>query len=243
MITSMDSNTLQTWQNKIRQAIQRVNKDYCQNPWIFMTEGDVQCALYSELAKSFVKARKTKVRNGQGKLLYENKYDVLTIPIHAELSFDHRRGSGYVDLSLFDPIDVEVWIKSTKFDRTDCKYPVWDFNWKPSEAIGIEIKFNRWRTKKDAYSNETKRERKTSVWLNYRKSLVTDLKKLKDYKRGWLVFVDQNNLFDSRNDWRDFVEDIIRDSNSGWAKKTLNAYYLAPKFKTALSFKPPDDSY
>lgn len=239
----MDTDTLKTWQNKIRAAIQRVHKAYCKNPWIFMTEGDVQCTLYSELAKSFIKARKTKVRDGPGKLLYENEYHVLTKPIHAELSFDHRRGSGYVDLSLFDPIDVDVWIKSTKFDRTDCKYPVWDWDWKPSEAIGIEIKFNRWRTKKDVYSNETKRERKTSIWLNYRKSLVKDLKKLKDYKRGWLVFVDQNNLFDSRKAWRDFVEEVIRESNYGWAKKTLNAYYLAPKFKTALSFKPPYDSY
>lgn len=240
----MDSNTLGGWQWKIRRCIQQVHKAYCQNPWIFMTEGDVQCALYSEFAKNFVKARKTKVRDGQGKLLYENEYHVLTKPIHAELSYYRpRKGSGYVDLSIFDPPDVQFWVKDGKFDRTECKLPVWNWHWEPSEAIGIEIKFNRWILKTDAYSHETGRERKTKRWRDYRKSLVKDLKKLQQYKRGWLVFVDHHTLFDSKDAWRNFVDEIIRTSNYGWAKKTLNAYYLAPGFDKAIPFKAHDESY
>lgn len=166
-----------------------------------------------------------------------------TKPIHAELSSSRRKATEYVDLCLINPSKVEFWIKKTKFSRENKEMPVWDWNWNPKDSIGIEIKFNRWILKTEAYSHDTKRERITKKWKDYRDRLVSDIKKLKRYKRGWLIFVDQHSLIRKRKEWREFINKVIRDSNYGYSKKTLNAYYLCPKLKKALSYKSPSASF
>ena len=72
---------------------------------------------------------------------------------------------------------------------------------------------------------------------------MRDLRRLKKYKRGWLIFVDQNSLFPSYAKWRDFIDELIREANYGYAKKTLNAYYLCPKREKALSYKSYYNSF
>lgn len=73
-------------QGKIRQAIQRLHERYHKNPWIFMTEADIQCALYSELFKSNSKSRKSIIRDNNEKKIKDWEYQILTRPIHAEFS-------------------------------------------------------------------------------------------------------------------------------------------------------------
>lgn len=138
---------------------------------------------------------------------------------------------------------MEFWIKKSKFSRENKEMPVWNWNWKPEDSIGVEIKFNRWILKIGAYSHNTKRSRVTKKWKDYRYRLVKDIKKLKRYKRGWLIFVDQHSLISGYEKWREFMEEVIRDSNYGYDKKTLNAYYLCPKSKRALSYKSPNNSF
>ena len=227
----------------IRLAIQRLHKKYYRNPWIFMTEADVQCAFYSELIKYASKARKATVRDVNEKKVRDWEYQILTRPLHAELSSSRRKATEYVDLCLITPSEVEFLIKKTKFNRANKEMPLWDWNWSPDDSIGIEIKFNRWIIKTKAYSHNTKRERVTANWNNYRNRLVEDIKKLKRYKRGWLIFVDQHSLIESYKEWREFIDGVIRESNYGYAKKTLNAYYLCPKSGRALSYKSPSASF
>lgn len=228
---------------KVRLAIQRLHKKYHKHPWIFMSEADVQCNLYSELLKCSVKPRKTIVKDCNDKKTWDGQYQLLTRPLHAELSSSRRNSTEFVDLCLIDPTKTTFWIKKSKFNRWSKDIPVWSWEWRPKDAIGIEIKFNPWIIKKQAFSHDTKRERVTQNWKDYRWRLVRDFKKLKRYKRGWLIFVDQHSLINSRKEWRDFVDDVIRDSNYGYAKKTLNAYYLCPKIKTAFSYKSPGNSF
>src|SRR3989304_2558292 len=85
------------------------------------------------------------------------------------------------------------------------------------------------------YSRKTGRKKTTDIWETYKQSLIRDIKKLKRYKRGWLVLVDHHSLIATYREWRTFVDEIIRKSNYGYAKRTLNAYYLCPKLKRALS--------
>lgn len=228
---------------KIRHAIQRLHKKYHRNPWVFMTEADIQCAVYHELIKSASKARKTRIKDINEKRVKDWQYQLLTNTIHAELSSSRRKATEYVDLCLIIPSKVIFWIKKTKFSRENKEMPVWDWDWDPKNSIGIEIKFNRWILKTSAYSHDTKRERITENWKGFRWYLLNDIKKLKRYKRGWLIFVDQHSLIGNYKEWRDFMEGVIRDSNYGYAKKTLNAYYLCPKLKRALSYKSPGSSF
>ena len=183
--------------------------------------------------------RRAVVRDYQNEKVQDWEYRLLTRPIHAELSSKGRGATEFVDLCLIDPTKFEFWIKKQKFDRFGKKFPIWDWDWKKQDAIGIEIKFNRWVTKADAYSRTSKRTRVSDKWKNYIRSLVRDIKKLKSYKRGWLILVDHHSLMTTRIEWRDFVDEIIRKSNYGKAKRTLNAYYLCPKLRKALSYKPP----
>ena len=50
-----------------RQAIQDLPKIYFKNPWTFMTEADVQCALYKELYGWFYANKATVVTDVNGK--------------------------------------------------------------------------------------------------------------------------------------------------------------------------------
>lgn len=225
---------------KVRCAVQRLHKKYHKNPWIFMTEADVQCNLYYELMRSTSKARKTIIKDANKKIVHDRRCQVLTRQLHAELSSVRRKSTEFVDLCLIDPHKVVSQIKKTKFNRENKEMPLWDnCNWGPKDSIGIEIKFNRWIRKMTAYSRGTRRGRITKKWKNYRLGLLRDIKKLKRYKRGWLIFVDQHSLIDNYAEWRNFVNEVIRDSNYGRAKKTLNAYYLSPKAGRAMSYKSP----
>jgi hypothetical protein len=228
---------------KIRHAVQRLHKKYHKHPWIFMTEADIQCALYSELIKSASKPKKTITRDVNGEKMRDWEYQIPTMSLHSELSSSRRKAREFVDLCLIAPPKVEFWIKKTKFSRKNNEIPVWNWNWNPEDSIGLEIKFNRWILKTNAYSYGTKRERVTKKWKNYRSTLIRDIKKLKKYHRGWLIFVDQHSLISTYKGWRKFIDEIIRDSNYGYAKKTLNAYYLCPKLKRALSYKSPHKAF
>ncbi|MCK5290956.1 MAG: hypothetical protein KAR39_02945 [Thermoplasmata archaeon] len=203
-----------------------------------MTESDVVCFIYSELRRGLRRPRKAVSKAASGEeVLDESKHQVLTLPLHSELSFRMWGRSGYVDICIFDPSDVEFWVPVTKYDREDGWVPVTNWNWEPCDSIGIEVKFNRWITKKRQVYGDTNRERKTGDWRRFEKSLIEDLRKLRSYQRGWLIFVDQRNLFGSRRDWKEFAQKLIKLSGYGSAKRTLNAYYLSPRFKTALPFR------
>lgn len=208
-----------------------------------MTEADIQCQLYACLLNYSSKARKVIVRDADSQLLDEAEFQVLTRPIHAELSSARRKATEYVDLCLLDTDRTNFWIKKSKFNRRAGTIPVWDWDWQPRDTIGIEIKFNRWVSKITAYSRVTRRSRVTGRWSTFRRSLVRDFKKLRRYKRGWLIFVDQHSLFPSRNLWRAFIDDLIRDAHYGKAKKTLNAFYLCPKLKKPISYKASYNSF
>jgi len=204
-----------------------------------MSEADVQCALYLELAEHYSGARKVISMDVNGKKLHDWKYQVLTRSVHAELFSKRRKRTEFVDLCLIVPPETEFWIAKSKFSRENREMPLWKWDWHPECSIGIEIKFNQFVPKTKIYYYNTKRERETEKWKNYKLRLVRDLKKLNRYKRGWLIFVDQYSLISNKKEWRDFIDGIIRESNYGWAKKTLNAYYLCPTQKKALSYKPP----
>jgi len=230
---------IERFQWELRKAVQKLQKTYRRNPWVFITESDIQCHLFSEIQRFSSGGRKTIVKGFRDENIRDPAYRLLTKPLHAELSTKGRRATEFVDLCLIDPSKFTFWIKRRGFDRFDKRYPIWDWDWKKQDAIGIEVKFNRWVTKAKAYSRKSKRERITDKWRNYKQSLIRDIKKLKRYKRGWLVLVDHHSLIATYREWRTFVDEIIRKSNYGYAKRTLNAYYLCPKLKRALSFKSP----
>ena len=46
---------------KIRLAVNRLQKKYYTNPFRFLTEADIQCALYSELLNGFSKKGTAKI--------------------------------------------------------------------------------------------------------------------------------------------------------------------------------------
>jgi len=224
---------------ELRKAVQKLQKKYRKNPWIFITESDIQCQLFSEIQRFSSGVRRAISKGFRDEKIRDWQYRLLTRPIHAELSYKKRNTTEFVDLCLIDPTKFTFWIKKRGFDRSNKRFPIWDWDWKRADAIGIEIKFNRWVSKEDAYSRKTGRRKTTDKWKNYKLSLIRDIKKLKRYKRGWLVLVDHHSLISTRKEWRAFVDEIIRKSNYGYAKRTLNAYYLCPKLKRALSFKSP----
>jgi|WetSurMetagenome_2_1015567.scaffolds.fasta_scaffold17203_2 hypothetical protein len=235
-------NGIRNTQWKIRQAIQSLHKKYHKNPWIFMTEADIQCTIFSEIIKKISKSRKTLIKGFNEKKIKDWKYQVLTKALHSELSSSRRKATEFVDLCLVIPSKFEFYITKTKFDRGKKEMPISGWKWNPEDSIGIEIKFNKWVQKKFTYSRKTKRFRITEKWKYYEKSLKNDLKKLVRYKRGWLILVDQHSLIKTYKEWRSFIDVIIRKANYGKAKKTLNAYYLCPKRKKALSYKSSRNS-
>lgn len=235
----MDSR-INRFQWELRKAVQKLHKKYHNNPWIFITESDIQCNLFAEMLRFSSGLRRSDIRGYWEEKIHEREFRLLTRPIHAELSSKRRKNTEFVDLCLVDPTKFVFWIKKRRFDRFDKKFPIYDWDWKPRDAIGIEIKFNRWVMKSKVYSRKSERERVTNRWINYKRSLIRDIKKLKPYKRGWLILVDHHSLISTRKEWKAFVDEIIRKSNYGYAKKTLNAYYLCPKLKKALSFKSPN---
>lgn len=187
-----------------------------------MTEADIKCTLYAELLKYFAKQTKTTSLDRKNNRIKENQYAVFTRALHSELSSFERKATKFADLSLINPRKVKFWIKKRKFDRKEGSMFVWDWEWKPKDSVGIEIKFNRGFGTK-------------SRWKHM---LIRDMKKLKHYKRGWVLFVDQKSLFLNKEEWREFMESVIRGSNYGYARKTLNAFYMSPKIKTAFPYKP-----
>lgn len=208
-----------------------------------MTESDVQCYFYARLLAYSSKPCRVKVFDSASGNLRDSQFHVLTQSLHAELSSSYRKGTEYADLCFLNPSRTKFWIKKTKYDRHDKVIPVWDWDWEHSDTIGLEIKYNRWIQKTTAYSRLTKRTRVTKKWHNFRRTLARDFKKLKKFQRGWLIFVDQHSLFPSRGQWREFIDEMMRDVNYGKAKKTLNAYYLCPKLRKAISYKSGYDSF
>jgi hypothetical protein len=234
---------LDYFQHKIRLAVGRLHKMYHKSPYIFLTEADIQCMLYSELTLGCSKKRRTIVLDINGRKLKDWNYGVVTIPLHAELSTRYRKKGEFVDLCVIDTKKMKFWIQKSKFNRLDKKFPYWEYQWNPKDFIGIEIKFNDWLQKKIAYSRSTKRERHTQNWSYLQDLLATDLWKLRKYKRGWLIFVDQHSLIKNYKEWRELMDKLIRKYNHGKMKKTLNAYYLCPKLDRPLSYKAPYNSF
>jgi len=97
--------------------------------------------------------------------------------------------------------------------------------------IGIEIKFNYW------LPQTTQKGKKTKNFKELTQMLTRDLKKLAKYKRGWLILIDYYSIIHNKKEWQKFIEETIRHSNCGCLKKTLNAYYLSPKQKKAITYK------
>jgi len=70
------------YQWNIRQAIQRLHKAYFKTPWTFMTEADVQCALYSELSGWFYANKSASVSDVTDKRVKDwNFRNCLALPI------------------------------------------------------------------------------------------------------------------------------------------------------------------
>jgi len=225
------------FQWNIRQSIQQLHKDYFKNPWTFMTEADVQCALYMKLSGRFHSNKRTFVTDASGKKIKEENLQLLTKSLHAELQTTRRKTIEYVDLCIIPQKYIEFYVMSRRYDKSQRIFPIYGWDWNPEDAIGIEIKFNRWVSQRYIYSLKTKRTRTTQKWHDFYESLAFDLQKLKRYKRGWFVFVDQHSLFQTKEEWREFMDALIRYANYGAAKKTLNAYYLCPKNNSAWPFK------
>jgi hypothetical protein len=49
-------------------------------------------------------------------------------------------------------------------------------------------------------------------------------------------------LIKNKEEWRNLVNNMIRESNMGNLKKTLNAYYLSPENGIAFSYKSHNES-
>lgn len=239
----MNKKRISHLQWKIKSSIQRLHRRYHKYPHIFLTEADIQCNLFSELIKSFNKPRKVDVRDSNWKKLNDWQFEILTPPIHIELSSSRRKRTEYVDLCIVEPSETLFRVKKTKFNKAEKRVPLWGYEWYPKKSIGIEIKFNWDISSIKAFSNKTGRWRVTKNWINVKRSLMTDLIKLKRYKRGWLIFVDQHSLIGNKKEWRELMKEVIRNSNYGRAKKTLHAYYLCPKLKTALPYRPYTHSF
>ncbi len=233
---------LDNMQWRIRWAVQRLHKRYNRNPWIFLSEADVQCYLYAELLKDFTKPVRATGLDANSKKLRDSKYRIRSIPLHAELSSFRRKNVHYVDLSLVDPKKISFFLPVKTYDRDNRAFPISGMRWHPEDMIGIEIKYNWGISKTSAYNKKTGRTKTTARWTRFRDSLVEDMKKLRSYKRGWLIYVDQTSMFHTFAEWRTFVDDVVRRSNYGYRKKTLNAYYLCPRRKLALSFKSPEQT-
>jgi hypothetical protein len=234
---------INNYQWKIKGAIQRLHKRYYKNPYVFISEADVQCCLYAELIKYMKKARKTAVRDRADKKVREHQFQVLTIPLHAEISYSRRARTEFTDLCIIDPSKFTFWIKKSKFSGHSKDMSIGDWDMGRKHSIGIEIKFNRWIVKMERFSHKSMRKSITQRWRGFKTSLVRDMNKMKKYKRGWLILVDQHSLIKNYAEWRGFVDNIIRMSNYGYAKKTLDAYYLCPKLKRALSYRPASSFY
>jgi len=233
----MNSIRLNRLQWNIRHAIQRVHQRYHKSPHSLLTEADIQCLLYAELLKYASKKGRTMASDINGKKIRDWDYQVITMPLHAELSSKNRKKAEFVDLCILDPSEIDFWIQKTKFSRSNKDFPIWQFEWYPEKSIGIEIKFNWWLSQKKSAGKLTKN------WDYLKKILYKDLKKLKRYKRGWLIFVDNYALINNKEEWRELVDELIRHSNYGSAKKTLNAFYLSPKLNKALCYRPYWFSY
>lgn len=224
-----------------RRAVQKLHRVYCKNPWIFINEDDIKCSLYSELLKTSSAVRNTLVED-----LYENdissdvKYKLLTRSLHAELSSSHRGDTEYVDLCLLDPAKFKFWVKKTKYNRRGKQVPIYGWQWDYNEAIGIEIKFNQEIWKEKSRSRRSNRESITRKWRVFQYNLCRDIKKLKKYKYGWLIIVDQQSLLYSPNKtsqkWRVFFSKLLENSRCKKYKYKINGYYLCPRLKRALPY-------
>jgi|SRR3989344_647821 len=228
---------IESEQFKIRQAVQKLHRRYRKNPWIFMTEADIQCSLYATLIHSHLsKPKRAIVRDRYGEKL-KNKVNISTIPVHAELSYTERRKTKFVDLCLIDPSEFIFLIRKTKTIAEKKRFPITNWHWDTQRTIGIEIKIN-YGVSKDSLDPQANRN-----WQIFKERLVVDLKKLKIYKRGWLILVDHQSTFSNKKEWRKFAIDIIRRSNPKKSKKLINAYYLSPSTGTAWSYKAPGSSF
>jgi hypothetical protein len=207
----------------IRSAVQRMHKKYYQHPNIFLTEADVQCDLYSELIKEISKIYQLSTCDINGK--NKNFINICTRMVHAEM-YNIAKKKEFVDLCILDPNKFWLFVKKTKLNNNKNCIPLHGRNWNTKDTIGIEIKVNFW----------------DSNLRRFCKSLIKDFKKLKQYKRGWLIFIDNYSLIKNKEEWREVVTKMIREANMGNLKKTLNAYYLSPENGIAFSYKSHDNS-
>ncbi len=220
--------TPKNWNSKIRAAVQRMHKAYRKCPWMFMNETDVHCRLYAELLKDFSVARTAKralrwkfVDGEEVPASTTRDRELKTIAVHANLATRRgKHGHQFPDLCLVDP-------SSLVFEASDDgSWPRYFKNYeylKPEHSVGIEIKFRM-------YSGRT----------NPRKVLVNgvkqDIKKLVAYRRGWFVLVDQMGVFQSREAWKSFFATCARAVN-GRVPNEINAYYISPKFGSAICYR------
>ncbi len=209
--------TPKNWSAKIRAAVQRVHKAYRKCPWMFMNETDVHCRLYSELLADFSFPRASKSGTDwkwvRGAWQLKNKKrnaDLKTIPLHANLAVHRgKKHWQHPDICLVDPASIS-FETSKKDSRRVLSYEYIE----PKDAIGIEIKF--------LMSTGTRKPRE---WV--RQAVRKDIKKLLNYYRGWFVVVDQDHVFKSEKDWKDFFRDCIRRENGGRDRNKLNGYYIS----------------
>ena len=239
----MNKNELENIQWKIRLAVQRLHKKYYKCPHIFITESDIKCMLYSELLSGFSKKSCVNSLDRNGERLDDWDYGVVTIPLHSEMATRERKRGEFVDLCILDISKSKIYIQKTKFSRSERSFPYEEWWWYPKDLVGIEIKHNIGISKKKVYNWKSKRKRYTKNWEYLKSILIKDLKKLKKYKRGWLIFIDNHSLIENKKAWKTFLDELIRKSNYGYMKKTLNAYYLCPGQKRALSYKSWDKAF
>jgi hypothetical protein len=75
--------------------------------------------LCSELLKIASKKGRANVSDKNEKKLKDWEYQVITMPLHAELSSKNRKKREFVDLCIVDPSEVDFRIQKTKFSRSE----------------------------------------------------------------------------------------------------------------------------
>ena len=222
----MKYNTRKAMAN-IKHALNKIQKEYYGNPLYLINERDAQSMIYAELFNFFNTPRGVKVQISKNKHSVEISDKVKTIPLHAELYQNHRKGKvnkkwkgRFVDLGII--LNYESLIITKKHKGKGNRTSFYGKpDWYPENAIGIEIKFNDWCFK------ET-REKQNKKWQHFCYMVEKDLSKLNDYKRGIFVLVDREGVFSSNSDWWRFVRDLIPKSKKNRRYQTIRAYCLSP---------------
>ena len=135
--------------------------------------------------------------------------------MHAEIN---KKGK-YADLVVFGKHSYGLKPRLPNLAKNANPLPreflsVYDYDFKPDDAIGIEIKFNRGHY----HSEQTNQKRR-----NLKRRIKQDICKLKAYKLGYFIFVDKEKVFSNNKQFREEILGKNHDFDM------IRIYYVTPK--------------